>query len=249
MTDVGQGRPPRGEDPERSGVRWRSAAQLEKEFVGSHTSFGRILQKLRQSLLADVIAAGFSEDEAEAMVNEHLIQMIVGRDGRERPVASDDALRLMELVDRRMAEPTVPEGWTSALRLSQKRGEDYHAVVRRLKGIYRDALCELRQQGHTDRSAATAVEQLLVRSIRPVQGKRRIWIASEEAVRQLDTGTPRPDLGSRVRPQEESWSVRIDGLVADMISGGYSTTEAISVIRQYLEGRPKSISEQRSRGQ
>ncbi len=162
----------------------------------------------------------------------------------------------MGLSGRATAEPEVPEGWVSALRLSQERGEDYHSVVRRLKGLYRDALRELRQQGHTDQSAAATVQQHLVKCVRPLKGKRRIWIASEEGVRQLgerdvlnDTATTRPDLISRLSSKDDSWVTRLDSLFADGIAGGYSSSEAIRAIRRHLDERGRSSSDSGGRPQ
>src|SRR5581483_7816652 len=76
---------------------WRTAYELRRDYVGDRKSIIHRIEKLRQTLIADLTSAGYSSNEALCLVEDHLIGIKVCGAAAKGFAVSSDAERLLDL--------------------------------------------------------------------------------------------------------------------------------------------------------
>ena len=89
---------------------WRSGHELKKEYVGGSIAINKRMAVIQRALLGDMVAAGYSESEAAALVDDHLIGCKRPKQGRECLAASPEAVRILGVRRKSDAAPEKPQG-------------------------------------------------------------------------------------------------------------------------------------------
>ena len=74
----------------------RSAWELSREYVGGSIAINKQMATIREALLGDMVAAGYSENKAAVLVDDHLIGQKKPAQGREGLAASPEIVQLAE---------------------------------------------------------------------------------------------------------------------------------------------------------
>jgi hypothetical protein len=170
------------EDAPKKPERWRSACDLENEYVGGSTDIKRFLETLRNALIGDVMVSNqCSLQEATDLVDTHLIGLRKPRRGPEALAASPDAQRLLGLTKRTEAGPPKPEGWKTAMELSRSHRAGCVTISLRLERLRARLISDLVDAGYGE-TAQALVENHLIGNKKPAYGQVTIT-ASPDAIR------------------------------------------------------------------
>jgi hypothetical protein len=162
---------------------WRSAKQLNKEYVGGNAGLNNRMGQLRKELIADMRAAGYTENEAADLVEEHLIGKKKPYRGRAALAASPDAVRALELIERTKAAPLKPIRWRSAAQLSREGAGSVPVRNNKLDLLREVLIADVQAAGYTEVAATTLVEEYFVGWKKPPPGGPEALAASPDAVR------------------------------------------------------------------
>jgi hypothetical protein len=234
---------------------WRSAAQLRRDFVGHNIAIDNRLRELRSGLIADIVAAGYPEEEAVALVEHNLVGRKRSRRGTEATVGSPDAVRLLGLTDRKDTAPPKPDNWQSAIQLSKKGFGAEPALGVKLRDLHAALIADVVAAGYPEEEAVALVEHNLIGQKKPTAGGREAAAASPDAVRLLERekALPRPegwvsatDLSRLGKGRRAVIAAKLRdlhaALIADIVAAGYPEEEAIALVEHNLVGHRKTAS-------
>lgn len=212
---------------------WRTAAQLERQFIGSHAGIARLMDRVRNALVVDLEASGFPPAAAAALVGDHLLKVCRLRQGRDQLAASPDAVRLLGLTARAAVEPVPPGGWRSSAQLSRDLRLDFHQLNRQAARLYHQSVDALCAGGYSEAEATDQVGGLLLRPCPAIRGRRRIWFIRETAVPLLWKAlSPGSSPAAKVSTWEHRWKALLQCVVTDMVSSGYPVDDAVAAVRE-----------------
>jgi hypothetical protein len=230
---------------------WRSASHLARRFVGSQPSIANRMLELRRALIADVEAIGLSAEDAEALINNHLIRMQMERSGKEQPTASQEAVSLLGLVERAQVVPNPPEGWISSFQFGHKHRIGERQVNGMAVRLYRENVELLQQAGYSEKDARKAVDESFARQVRSTEGRRRVWHLSPSAIDQMRALRTKTTNSAEL-PEETGWQRRwivlLRSLIADMTRNGFSKPELTEAIQNFLASELATTVEDPAKG-
>ncbi len=163
-----------GDGGPRNRTGWASAAELSRGHIGSTQWIGDRLRHLREELLDDLVAAGFSRNDAVSAISDHLIGPRKLARGREGLVASSDAVRLLSLRPRDEAAPPKPTDWQSAIELTRKHANSCVTIAKRLDSLRASLVDIFCDAGCSEEDAAAIVKEYFVGIRKPSSGQETI---------------------------------------------------------------------------
>jgi hypothetical protein len=69
---------------------------LRQNYLGDHRTIARRLEELRAELIADLLASGFGDAQANRLIDNHMIGNVKPPRGQEAIAAGPDAVRIAE---------------------------------------------------------------------------------------------------------------------------------------------------------
>jgi hypothetical protein len=165
---------------------WLSSTQIHRTHKGGLDRKRRMFFELQTRLTSDLVAAGYSEEEAAELVKDHLLDIRKPRTGKAGIAASPDALRLLQLVKKTESPGPRPEGWRSAAELVRDYRGSVHSIKRRILHLREQLLFDVSEAlSCSPEIAASWVEEYMIgeRKSRGLRGGSGTLMISPDILR------------------------------------------------------------------
>jgi hypothetical protein len=93
-----------------------------------------VLERLRTGLIEDVMAIGYSRDDATDLIETHLVAWNQTQKARVTIAASPDAIQILGLFPREL-DPDKPVGWSSVAELVKIYRGSYESILHKMQLI------------------------------------------------------------------------------------------------------------------
>jgi hypothetical protein len=161
---------------------WKSAVDLNRNYVGGREAVNKRIRQLRTELIGDICeCTGWSESHVRKIVTHWLIGKRKPPKGPDAWAVSPAAERLLDLKERVSVAPAKGEGWRSAAELTQTYRGGSILINARLREFREQLIMDLFEVKVEEEKdyVEWLVDVLFIGLRKPISGREAIAISAD----------------------------------------------------------------------